>query len=48
MKIVDVRIDPLIDGELALPGPSFYINSTDEDWLRYAESSSVSTTSPCT
>jgi glyoxylase-like metal-dependent hydrolase (beta-lactamase superfamily II) len=37
MKIGDVRIDPLIDGELALPGPSFYINSTDEDWLRYAE-----------
>jgi glyoxylase-like metal-dependent hydrolase (beta-lactamase superfamily II) len=37
MKIGDVRIDPLVDGELALPGPSFYPNSTDEDWLRYQE-----------
>jgi glyoxylase-like metal-dependent hydrolase (beta-lactamase superfamily II) len=35
MRIGDVRIDPLVDGELVLPGPSFYPGTTDEDWLVY-------------
>jgi glyoxylase-like metal-dependent hydrolase (beta-lactamase superfamily II) len=35
MKIGDVRIDPLIDGELVVPGQTFYPGTTEEDWLAY-------------
>lgn len=37
MQIGDVRIDPLVDGELALPGPSFYPGTTEEDWVAYRD-----------
>jgi glyoxylase-like metal-dependent hydrolase (beta-lactamase superfamily II) len=35
MRIGDIEITPLIDGELVLPGPSFYPGTTDADWLAY-------------
>lgn len=35
MRIGDIEITPLIDGELVLPGPAFYPGTTDDDWLAY-------------
>lgn len=35
MRIGDIEILPLIDGELVLPGPSFYPETTDADWQKY-------------
>ena len=37
MRIGDLQIDPLIDGELAIPAATFYPPVTDEDWHPYRE-----------
>jgi glyoxylase-like metal-dependent hydrolase (beta-lactamase superfamily II) len=37
MKIGEVQIDGVIDGEAVVPGPTFYPKTTDQDWLNRAE-----------
>lgn len=35
MRIGEIEITPLIDGEMLLPGTAFYPGTTDEDWLAH-------------